>query len=159
MARLQFTDEEFDRVLLKAQELYHSVGQIRCPYFREPVQFNAAGLDHLRRQAWNRGRSRPDQFMRLKYLWAAPEIVRLSQTVQGVWKTQERIRRRRHGQWEEVFTPVTFYEFVAVFEDRRFKVVVKEPTGQAKMFWSIIPFWRQNEQGERVIHEGDPAQD
>jgi len=159
MAVLNFSDEEFDYVLNTAQELYRSVGQIRCPYFREPVQFNAHGLEHIRRKSWNRGRPRADQFMRLKHLAAAPEVIRLSQTVQGVWHTQERLRRRKHGRWEEVFTPVTFYEFVAVLDERRFKVIVKQLLGGERIFWSLIPFWRQNEQGRRVLHDGDPAED
>lgn len=159
MSTLTFTDQEFDQVLREAQEIYRSVGQIRCPYFREPVQFNAHGLEHIRHKSWNRGRARADQYMRLKYLAAAPEIVRLSQTVQGVWQTQERVRRRKHGRWEEVFTPVTFYEFVAVLEQRRFKVIVKQLPGGERIFWSLIPFWRQSEQGSRILHDGDPSQD
>ena len=159
MSRLDFTDEEFAQVLQKAQAFYRTIGQIRCPYFGEPIRFDAQGLEHLRRKSWNRGRSRSDQFMRLKHLWAAPEIVRLSQTVQGIWHSHDRIRRHRHGKWEEVFSPATYYEFVAVLKDRRFKVIIKQLPEGERVFWSLIPFWRQTEEGRRVLHDGDPAHD
>ena len=159
MSRLDFTAEEFDQVLQKAQAFYRTIGQIRCPYFREPIRFDAPGLEHLRRKSWNRGRSRPDQFMRLKHLWVAPEIVRLSQTVQGVWHSHDHIRRHRHGKWEEVFSPAIYYEFVAVLKDRRFKVIIKQLAAGERVFWSLIPFWRQTEEGGRVLHDGDLAQD
>ena len=81
---LEFTNTEFAEVQRRAEEQYHSLGSIRCPYFQDNVQFNARGFEHLRRKSWNRGRERRDQFMRLKYLARAPEILRLSHTVQGI---------------------------------------------------------------------------
>lgn len=159
MAPLEFTDEEFNTILRKAQAFYPTIGRVQCPYFRAEVQFTSQGLEHLRRKSWNRGRSRHDQFMRLKHLSMAPTILRLSSTVQGVCHGHERIRRHRHGRWEEAFSPATYYEFIAVLEKRRFKVIVKQSPGQALVFWSLIPFWRQTEQGSRVLHDGNPAED
>lgn len=159
MSPLNFTDLEFYEVLGKAHELYQSLGQIRCPYFQTNVHFNARGFDHLRRKSWNRGRPRNDQFMRLRHLSRAPEILRLSRTVQGIEETHEWERRHKHGRWEKALVPVTYYEFVAVLEGRRFKVIVKQLPSGERIFWSLIPFWRQDEQGRRVLHDGDPAQD
>ena len=159
MASLQFTDQEFTETLQEAQEIYRTLGQIRCPYFQASIHFNSQGLEHLRRKSWNRGRDRRDQFMRLKHLARAPEILRLSRTVQGIEETHEWQRQHRHGQWEKVMVPVTYYEFVAVLEGRRFKVIVKQLPGGERIFWSLIPFWRQSEQGRRLLHDGNPAQD
>ena len=159
MTALDFTDVEFDDVLRKAQEFYVSIGRIRCPFFRDVVHFNAQGLEHLRRKAWNRGRESRDQFMRLKHIARAAEILKLSSTVQGIQETNEWERRHRHGRWEKLLIPVTYYEFMAVLEKRRFKVIVKQLPGGDRIFWSLIPFWRQSEQGTRILHEGNPAQD
>jgi hypothetical protein len=156
---LEFTNTEFMEVQRRAEEQYRSLGMIRCPYFQDNVHFNARGFEHLRRKSWNRGRERRDQFMRLKHLARAPEIIRLSRTVQGIEQTHEWERRHKHGQWEKILVAVTYFEFVAVIEEKRFKVIVKQlPSGQ-RIFWSLIPFWRQNEQGRRILHDGDPAQD
>ena len=159
MAPLEFTDEEFNTILETAQEFYPDIGSVPCPYFRAPIQFNAQGLEHLRRKSWNRGRPRHDQFMRLKHLKMAPTILRLSSTVQGIHHGHERIRQHRHGRWEEVFSPATFYEFVAVIETRRFKIIVKQSPGKELVFWSLIPFWGRTKQGIRVLHDGNPAED
>jgi hypothetical protein len=160
MARLEFTDEEFKFILQKAQELYATIDLVRCPYFPGTViRFNTQGFEHLRRKSWNRGRPRHDQFMRLKYLKMAPAILRLSNTVQGIYYSHERIRQHSHGRWVEVFSPATFYEFVAVIESRRFKVIVKLTAADELLFWSIIPYWRHTERGTRVLYEGNPAED
>ena len=153
------TDYYFLETLGKAYELYQNLGQIRCPYFQANVHFNARGFEHLRRKSWNRGRDRSDQLMRLKHLARAPEILRLSRTVQGIEETHEWERRHKHGRWEKLLVPVTYYEFMAVIEERRFKVIVKRAAGGELMFWSFIPFWRQGEQGRRLLHNGNPAQD
>jgi len=48
---------------------------------------------------------------------------------------------------------------VAVLEGRRFKAIVKQLPGGERIFWSLIPFWRQTEQGRRLLHDGNPAED
>jgi hypothetical protein len=159
MASLNFSDYEFTRVLRQAQEFYHGLVRVRCPYFQADVQFNAQGFEHLRRKSWNRGRERRDQFMRLKHLDRAGQILQLSRTVQGIQETNEWERQHKHGRWEKRLVPVTYYEFVAVLDRLRFKVIVKQLPDGARIFWSLIPFWRQSELGKRVLHEGSPATD
>jgi len=159
MAPLEFTDEEFRRVRRQAEENYRTYGQIRCPYFQDAVHFNTEGFRHLLFKAWNRGRDRRDQFMRLKHLARAAEMLSLSRTVQGIQETSEWERRHRHGRWEKLLLSVTYYEFVAVLEGRRFKVIVKQLPGGDRIFWSLIPFWRQTQQGRRLLHDGNPAED
>ena len=159
MASLSFTDQEFSHVLRQAQEFYHGLGQIRCPYFQADVQFNAQGFEHLRRKSWNRGRERRDQFMRLKHLGRAPQILQLSRTAQGIQETTEWERQHRHGRWEKLLVRVVYYEFVAVLEKRRFKVIVKQLPDGGLIFWSLIPFWRQTAEGRRLLHDGNPALD
>jgi hypothetical protein len=159
MASLEFTDEEFRHVRQQAETLYAGLGKIRCPYFQADVHFNTNGFRHIRFKDWNRGRDRRDQFMRLKYLGRAPEILRLSRTLQGIQETTEWERRHRYGKWERLLVSVTYYEFIAVIENRRFKVIVKQLPGGERIFWSLVPFWRQNEQGKRILYSGEPAQE
>jgi hypothetical protein len=159
MAKLQFTDEEFAGVRQLAEAAYGGIGQVHCPYFGGPVHFNTQGFRHVLFKGWNRGRDQHDQFMRLKHLARAPEIIRLSRTVQGIQETHDWQRRRRHRRWEKTLTAVAYFEFVAVLEGRRFKVIVKQLPGGERIFWSLIPFWRQNHQGTRILHDGNPAQD
>src|ERR1017187_1748094 len=135
---LEFTDEEFKRIRQRAEDQYRSVGSIRCPYFQDGVVFNTEGFRHLLFKSWNRGRDQRDQFMRLKHLACAPEILRLSRTVQGIQGTNEWERRHRYGRWEKLLVPVPYYEFVAVLDNRRFKVIVKQLPAGERVFWSLI---------------------
>jgi hypothetical protein len=49
---------------------------------------------------------------------------------------------------------VTYYEFVAVVDKVRIKVIVKELTGGERFFWSIIPFWKMNKlTNQRKLHD------
>lgn len=81
MAPLEFTNEEFQQILHKTRARYAATRPVYCPYFLAPVQFNSQGFERLRHKSWNRGRKRQDQFVRLKHLAKAPEILRLSHTV------------------------------------------------------------------------------
>ncbi len=159
MAPLAFTEDEFNKALVRAQEAYASFGKTNCPYFHDVVHFNSRGLEHLRRKSWNRGREQRDQFMRLKFLNHAPEILRQSHTVQGIQETNEWERRHRHGRWEQILVAVTYYQFVAVLNHRRFKVIVKQLPGGQRVFWSLIPFWRQDDMGKRILHDGNLAEE
>lgn len=86
--------------------------------------------------------------MRLKYLRMAPEIVPGDKMVRGIWHSHERIRPQHHGRREELFSPVIYYEFVAVLNDRRFKMIVKQSPGQERMVSSLIPFWRKQKRAD-----------
>jgi hypothetical protein len=157
--KLAFTVTEFETVRSNAEALYKSIGSVFCPYFKEKVNFNVEGLGHIKFKAWNKARSQRDQFMRLKLIRLAPEILKDSKTLQGIWETQLPIRRKRHGHWEKVFTPVAYYEFIAVLEGRRVKVIVKQIQGGEKFFWTMIPFWRMDKFNRRILHSGNPELD
>jgi len=131
MAPLQFTEDEFARIRQLAEAAYGGFGQIRCPYFGGLVNFNTNGFRHLIFKRWNRGRDQYDQFMRLKHLALAPEILSLSRTVQGIQETHDWQRRRRHGRWEKLLVPVTYYEFIAVYFLELYTVLAAERAGNS----------------------------
>lgn len=157
--KLEFTDKEFGYVRSTAETFYRSIGSVHCPYFNEKINFNTEGIEHLKFKTWNRARERNDQFMRLKLIKLAPEVIRRSRTLQGIWQTKLPVRRKRHGVWEKVFTDVTYYEFIAVLEQKRVKVIVKQFLGGEKFFWTMIPYWRMNQFNKRVLHDGNLEMD
>jgi len=153
--------DDFDAVKRDAEALYQTLGSISCPYFNnEPIAFNAKGIRHLKFKSDEKARSREDQYARLKLLYLAPRILRLSRTVQGIWRTRQFEMHKTHSRWERVLKDVCFYEFVAVLENVRVKVIVKEVAGGEKHFWSIIPFWKLDVNSHRrILHSGDPERD
>ena len=161
MGKFNFKDEaDFESVKAKAEEVYATVGSVRCPYFPGDIAFNVKGIKHLRFKSDEVARSREDQYSRLKLVHLAPEVLKLSRTVQGIWQTRRFEMQKTHSRWEKVLKDVVFYEFMAVLKNVRVKVIVKEVAGGEKHFWSVIPFWGINrEASTRVIHSGDPEND
>ncbi|HAS85129.1 MAG TPA: hypothetical protein DCS23_03630 [Candidatus Yonathbacteria bacterium] len=157
--KLEFTDTEFEKIRGEAETLYKTFGAVHCPYFGEKINFNTDGLEHLKFKSWNRARSKSDQFMRLKLLRLAPETILNSKTLQGVFEDKLFVRKKKNKRWEKILTDVTYYEFVAVLERKRVKVIVKQVLGGEKFFWTLIPYWRTNDLHKRVLHDGNPELD
>jgi hypothetical protein len=158
--KLHFTPDEFERVKHKAEAEYKSVGEVYCPYIGGVVRFNAKGLEHLKFKARRRERSHHDQFMRLKLLHHAPAIIRKSHTLQGINETTIFERQKKHGRWVGSPKSVIYYEFIAVMDRVRTKVIVKHVEGEERYFYSIIPFWRTSEiTKKRILHDGNSEVD
>lgn len=152
--------ENFDEIVAQGEEMYKTFSSIRCPYLESEVHFNAQGLEHLKFKRPRQARSRHDQYMRFKLLKLAPDVLKLSRTVQGIWETKHFERVRVHNRTDIVLKPVVYYEFVAILNRIRIKVVVKQIDSGEKFFWSIIPFWGMNkETKKRKMHSGNPEED
>jgi hypothetical protein len=158
MGKFNFKDEaDFVATKEKAESLYATIGDIRCPYFGGTVAFNAKGIRHLKFKSDQQARAREDQYFRLKLLYFAPEVLKLSRTVQGIWHTKRFETQKTHNRWERILKHVSYYEFIAVLENVRLKVIVKEVEGGEKHFWSVIPFWQIDKvNSKRILHSGNP---
>lgn len=161
MGKFNFKDEEdFEAVKIKAEEFYATLSSVRCPYFQDDVAFNVKGIKHLKFKEDEVARPRRDQYSRLKLLYLAPEVLKLSRTVQGIWQTRRFEIQKTHNRWEKVLEDVIFYEFMAVLENVRVKVIVKEVAGGGRYFWSVIPFWGINkETSKRILHSNELEKD
>ncbi len=161
---MEFTPDKFNQVKHDAEEFYHKLGAVYCPYFSSNINFNTKGLDHLIFKNWNRTRPIRDQFTRFRHLRLAPEVIKNSKTLQGIrtFNKFERIKKG-DGSRQQILKLVTYYEFIAVMESHgskvRVKVVVKQIDRGDKFFLSIIPFWGVNKQGERIMYSGNPEND
>lgn len=161
---MEFTPEKFNKVKNEAEIFYHQIQRVHCPYFREDVNFNSKGWDHLIFKSWNKTRSLVDQYVRLRHIKLAPEVIRSSRTLQGLWTTNKMERvRKKNGNWKTVLKLVTYYEFIAVMASHgsrvRVKVIVKQIDGGEKHFFSIIPYWGTTNSGDRLLYSGNPEAD
>lgn len=161
MGKFNFKNkEDFDRVRANSEEFYRKIGEVHCPYFGEKVAFNSAGLKHLKFKTDKVARSHSEQYVRLRLVDIAPKVLSLSRTVQGVWKTKQFERIRVHSRTDIILKPVLYYEFIAVIDSVRVKVIVKQIEDRQKFFWSIIPYWKIDSQNSRrFLHSGDPESD
>ncbi len=157
---LEFTQQQFDEIKNNGETFYKSLGEIYCPYFKDKISFNARGLEHLKFIRMGKTRLEKDQYMRFKLISLAPEVLKLSHTVQGILETKKFERIRMKGRTDTVLKPVTYFEFIAVLKRNRVRIIVKQIDGGQKFFWSIIPFWGMNtETMSRILHSGIPEDD
>jgi len=161
MGKFNFKDEEdFQKTKSEAEEFYKKVGDVFCPYFKEKIAFNTKGLKHLKFKSNRQARPRKDQYSRLKLVCFVPEILKQSHTLQGVWQIRRFEFQKTNSRWEQVMKDVTYYEFIAVINNVRVKVIIKEVLGGEKHFWSVIPFWGiDKETSKRILHSGDLEND
>lgn len=161
MGRFNFKDEEdFQRVRDEAEAFYGTIVEVYCPYLKEKIAFNVKGLKHLKFISDRQARPRKDQYSRLKLVRLAPEILKQSHTLQGVWEIKRFESQKTNSRWEYVAKEVTYYEFIAVVDTVRAKVIVKQVLGGEKHFWSVIPFWGIDKTtSRRVLHSGNPEDD
>ena len=156
MGKFSFKEEDFEKIKKEAEEFYETIGEIYCPYFSEKIAFNVKGLKHLKFKTDQRARPRNDQYARLKLLRLAPEVLKLSRTVQGISEKKKFEFQNINSRWEHVARLVKHYEFIAVLKSIRLKVIIKEVEGGQKHFWSVIPFWGiDRETSKRVLYSGD----
>ena len=160
MGKFNFNQEEFEKVKSEAEKFYQTLESVYCPYFAEKISFNAKGLRHLKFKSDQKARPQKDQYPRLKLLHYAPKILNASHTLQGIWETKQFEPNKTSNQWQYIMKDVIFYEFIAVIDNIRAKVIVKEVSGGEKYFWSIIPYWAIDKIGsKRILYSGNPGSD
>lgn len=156
MGKFNFKEGDFEKVKVGAEKFYKTIGEVYCPYFSDKIVFNDKGIRHLKFKRDRHERPRTDQYSRLKLIALAPEVLKLSRTVQGISEERKLELQKTNSRWERVMKLVKHYEFIAVLDSIRVKIIVKEVEGEQKYFWSIIPFWGINkETSRRILYGGD----
>ena len=139
---MEFRSVDLDSVKNQAEEDYKTIGEVYCPYLKDKVAFNAKGLDHIKLKEWDKARSTQDQYVRLRLLKIAPQILKQSHTLQEFFERNRLERQKINSRWDFRMINVKYYGFVAIIKGHRLKVIVKEIQGGNKFFWSLIPFWK-----------------
>ena len=151
---------KFNKLKDETEAKYKMLGEVYCPYFKEKISFNSYGLEHLKFKRHGYARNQQDQYMRFKIFNLAYEILSTTKTVQGIFHTQQFEKIKVNSRVDSILTPVSFYEFLAVIDNRRAKAIVKRVNNGQLFFWSIIPFWGINSlTKERRLYTGNPETD
>ena len=88
--------------------------------------------------------------MRISLIKYAKEIIEKSHTLQGKLELERIEKIRNQSKTEDKKVIVTFYEFIAVLDTKRIKVIIKQINNGNLYFWSIIPFWKKAKDGRKV---------
>lgn len=163
---MEIEQGKFLKAKEEAENYYKTIGQIYCPYLKEKISFNTKGLEHLKFKDKNKARIISDQYIRLKLLKLAPHIIEKSNTLQDFFETKKFEQQKINSRWEYRFVKVTYYGFVAIINNARIKIIIKEIEGGNKFFWSLIPFWKNNRknsgnnfENKKILHAGDMEAD
>lgn len=76
--------ENFDKIRIKGEAFYKNLKEIHCPYFKDKVSFSSQGLEHLKFKQRGKARLEQDQYMRFKLIHLAPEVIKVSSSLQGM---------------------------------------------------------------------------
>ncbi len=154
MSRFDLKDQEdFESTRSRADILYHSLAELYCPYLKEKIFFNAKGWDHIRFKNRTRSRSPHDQYVRFKLLPLAIWVISNSHTLQGLCSTKAFESVNINSRRDNLLKQVTFWEFMAVLDEVRIKVVIKQVEGGEKHFFSVIPYWKiKPGTNERILY-------
>ncbi|TSA46253.1 hypothetical protein D4R52_00885 [bacterium] len=156
---MEISEEKFGQIREQAEEFYKSIGVIKCPYLEDDVHFNVEGFEHLLFKAWNKSRTRAEQYTRLRLLQLVPAVIKKSHTLQEFDERKLFVRQKINSRWENRMKTVRYFVFVAIVKNIRLKVVVKEIEGGVKFFYSLYPSWRvvteSDGQQRKVFYSGD----
>jgi len=157
MGKFNFKNEkDFNKTKKDTEAFYKKIGSVKCPYFKDRIAFNAKGLKHLKFKSNQKARTKNDQYSRLKLLYFAPQVLKESHTLQGIWQTKKFERQKTSGEWKYFMKDIIFYEFIAILDNIRLKVIIKNVIGGEKHFLSVIPYWRIDKKtGQRILHGGN----
>ena len=159
---MDIPQEKFDWVKKDAENFYRGIGEINCPYLGDKVVFNVKGLEHIKFKERGKARVIDDQYIRLKLLKLVPKIIANSHTLQEYFETKKFEKININSRWENRAIDVIYYGFVAIINNARMKVIVKQMSGGNKFFWSLIPFWKndkKNSENKKILHAGNPEND
>ena len=162
---MKISDEKFELIRKESKDFYDKLNSVRCPYLNKKVQFNFHGFEHILSKTWNRGRSRIEQYTRLRLLPKVVEIIENSYTLQEYDERQVLVRQKINSRWEKRPKIVRYYVFIALLVKHgvRFKVVIKEIDGSLPYFWSIYPSWKTkkdiNGSQKKVFYSGNLEED
>ncbi|MBU1091745.1 hypothetical protein KKA27_02705 [Patescibacteria group bacterium] len=132
----------YDKIREDTHNFYQKIRAVRCPVLNnELVHFNAEGFNHLIYKGKRRERNKNNQITKFKLLPKARTIIEISTTYQEYDESLTTVRKKRFKKIVEETTTVKYWGFVAIIQNFRTKVIVRQIGNGQKHFWSVIPAW------------------
>ncbi len=125
------------------KEFYKSIGKVYCPYFKDYIHFTRVGFEHIKYKTKYKARNERDQYVRFKLLPVSVKVISLSHTLQGITSQKRFEERLIHNRKEIALLLVVYYEFIAIIDEKKIKVVIKEIDNRNKVFLSIILLFKE----------------
>ena len=135
----------YDKAKENAINFYHKIGRVRCPAINnEFIHFTSEGFNHLVYKNDRRERDRSVQMMKFKLLPKARDIIERSSTYQEYDESLLEIKKEKFKKIVRESTIVRYWGLVAIIQNFRVKVIVRQWGNGQKHFWSVIPAWSKS---------------
>lgn len=133
----------YEKLREEAHNFCQKIGAVRCPALNnELVHFTAEGFNHLIYKGRRRERNKNDQITKFKLLPKAKSVLEISTTYQEYDESFTTARKKRFKKTADETAAVKYWGFVAILQNFRVKVIVRQIGNGQKQFWSVIPAWR-----------------
>jgi hypothetical protein len=151
-ARNQHPDN-YAQIRTSAGEFYSGIGRVHCPAFdNDWIYFTSEGFNHLVYKTKKKPRDGRVQITRFRLLPRAKRILEIATTFQEYEETFKNVRSEHHGKSTERNVLVRAWGFVAILQNSRVRVVVRQIGNGKKEFYSVIPAWFVRQyRGIRII--------
>lgn len=127
----------YDHYIKKSQAFYKTLINTFCPYLKSNVEFTAKGFNHLVYKSDRTRRNESEVYTRMCALPLVAEIISSSGTLQEIEKLES-------GQ--------VYYAFIAIINDKKYKVIVSSTHDDRYLFRSVIPRWKTGKRDKKLDH-------
>lgn len=156
------TASDYERQKAAAHALYIGTKPTPSPALGERVSFTAEGFNHILFKGSRSERERASQIMRFKLLPRAIRLIGYANTFQEFEETSReyevKVRKKRRLKTKLV----RYWGIIAIFEERKIKVILRKIVNGQLHFWSIVPAWTTNKHRDVKFvstMKGDPETD
>jgi hypothetical protein len=154
--------QEYDKLRDAAQEIYSQTKPLYSPALGEQIVFTAEGFNHILFKGSRSIRELPSQLMRFKLLPRAIRLIAHANTFQEYEETTKQFVVKVRKKRETRTKIVRYWGIIAIFEDRKIKVILRKIGEGQLQFWSIVPAWTTNKYRDAKFvstMKGNPEED
>lgn len=125
------------KLIKLSKTLYKKIVSVDCPILGDNVYFTSEGFNHLLYESYGHPRNINEQYMKLKCLPNAPQVIKKCIHISEIRKVKRRVKKK--------LKDAIHYELVhEVSPDKKIRVIIEKiGTGKYK-FMSIMPHNRKS---------------
>jgi len=153
---------DYNRTREKAFNYYKGIGVVFSPALKGKVHFDSQGFNHLIYKRKNKERNKREQVFKFKLINKARQIIEIATTFQEYDEGLLEMQRKKYKKRVLETIVVKYWGLVAVIDDYRIKVIIRQMGNGEKHFWSVIPAWTTKQyKGIKIIRQakGDLSED
>ncbi len=143
---------DYEEIKAEAMALYGQANTVYCPALASEVTLNAGGFKHFIHKGRHIERDKRVQIARFKLLPQALHLIKITTTHQEYEERLQEFGKMDHKRRRKEKRIVKFWGLIAIIDDRKIKVVIKQAgEGARKQFWSVIPAWITSKQRDAKL--------